>query len=197
VWFAASRRKLRLTIFLPLKVNGIWSDEIDGETPSIARETRALPKTYCIDPAKFVAKLGHCRAGHEFDIGNLSVYSRLVKGLLAIFFSVMLIVSQAAASLKGPLDLGNLKVSTPKCCSPRPCCGGGDCCVGHKNSGSEQPAPAVPTQGSSQNDLQVLVSASVLVWEQTSTTASITPASLFVHPPVAAPLYQRDCSYLI
>jgi len=53
VWFAASRRKLRLTIFLPLKVNGIWSDEIDGETPSMARETRALPKTYCIGPANF------------------------------------------------------------------------------------------------------------------------------------------------
>ena len=50
VWLAASRRKLRLTIFLPLKVNGIWSDEIDGETPSMARETRALPKTYCIVP---------------------------------------------------------------------------------------------------------------------------------------------------
>jgi len=50
VWFAASRRKLRLIIFLPLKMNGIWSDEIDGETPSMARETRALPKTYCIVP---------------------------------------------------------------------------------------------------------------------------------------------------
>ena len=31
--------------FVRLEVNGIWSDEIDGETPSMARETRALPKT--------------------------------------------------------------------------------------------------------------------------------------------------------
>ena len=54
MWLAASRRKLRLTIFLPLKVNGIGSDEIDGETPSMARETRALPKTYCIVPDKIL-----------------------------------------------------------------------------------------------------------------------------------------------
>jgi len=33
-------------------VNGIGSDEIDGETPSMARETRALPKTYCIVPLR-------------------------------------------------------------------------------------------------------------------------------------------------
>jgi hypothetical protein len=136
-------------------------------------------------------------AGHEFDIVNLSAYSQVVKRLLAIFFSVALIVSQAAASLNGPLDLGKQKAGTPKCCSPRPCCAGGDCCVANKNSGSEQPAPALPTQRSSQNDLQVLVSASVLVWKQTSTTASITTALRVLPPSVAAPLYQRNCSYLI
>jgi len=33
-----------------LKVDGIWFDEIDGETPSMARGTRALPN--CIVPAQ-------------------------------------------------------------------------------------------------------------------------------------------------
>jgi hypothetical protein len=44
--FTARCRKLRLTIFRPLEVKRIWFDEIDGETPSMARETRAVPKTH-------------------------------------------------------------------------------------------------------------------------------------------------------
>jgi len=31
--------------FFSMKAKGRWFDEIDGETPSMARETRAIPKT--------------------------------------------------------------------------------------------------------------------------------------------------------
>jgi len=52
VWFAGVWRETCLPLFLRLNVNGIWSDEIDGETPSMARETRAIPKTNCVVPAQ-------------------------------------------------------------------------------------------------------------------------------------------------
>jgi len=120
-----------------------------------------------------------------------------VKGLLAIFFSVALILSQAAASINGPLNLSKQKASTPECCSHRSCCNGEGCCVADNNSDSRQPAPAVPSHTTSQYDLQMLTSASVLVWQQSQTESAIAPASFLVRSSVAAPLYQRNCSYLI
>jgi hypothetical protein len=50
-----------------LHVNGIWSDEIDGETPSMARGTRALPKStaaFALDP--------HQASSLALLFGNLS-----------------------------------------------------------------------------------------------------------------------------
>ena len=120
----------------------------------------------------------------------------LVKSLLAIFFSVVLVVSQAA-SFDGPLTAGGQKASTPKCCVPGHPCKSSDCCVRDNGSGSEPSAPAVPSHSSSQNDLQVFEFASLLVWQQRASESAIVPASLILLPSVAAPLYQRNCSYLI
>lgn len=133
----------------------------------------------------------------EFDNANCAAYFRLVKGLLAILFSVVLIVSQTAASINGPLDLGTQKASARKCCNPCGSCNGSKCCVGDNQSNPEQPAPAAPSQGSSQNDLQVFASVALLVWEQNSTESARVPASFLAHASGAAPLYQRNCSYLI
>jgi hypothetical protein len=120
-----------------------------------------------------------------------------VKALLAIFFSVALIVSQAMASINGPLDFGPHKVTTPKCCGRCGSCNGRDCCVDKDNSGPQQPMSAIPSHTASQNDLQILVSASHLVWEQNPAESAIAPVLVLVGPSVAAPLYQRNCSYLI
>jgi len=46
--FVASRRELRLTILPNQTVESNSGYEADGERPSAARETRALPKTDCI-----------------------------------------------------------------------------------------------------------------------------------------------------
>ena len=121
----------------------------------------------------------------------------LVKGLLAILFSVLLVVSQATASLNGPLDLGKHKANTPKCCRPCGSCKGSDCCVGNNNPDSQQPLPAVPAHTTAQIDLQALTFASLLAWEQSPAKSARVPASVLLQSSVAAPLYQRNCSYLI
>ena len=133
----------------------------------------------------------------KFDNMNRAAYFRHVKGLLAILFSVVLIVSQTAGSINGPVGLGTQKASARKCCNPQGPCNGAKCCVEDNNSNPDQPAPAVPTQGSSQSDLQVFASVALLVWEQDSTESARVPASFFIRPSAAAPLYQRNCSYLI
>jgi hypothetical protein len=117
-----------------------------------------------------------------------------VKGLLTILFSVVLIVSQAS-SINVPVGLGKQQVSTPNCCGHcGPC---KTCCVENNDSDSQQPTPAVASQGASQNDLQVLTSVALLLWQQNPTESAMVPAALLVRPSVAAPLYQRNCSYLI
>jgi hypothetical protein len=121
----------------------------------------------------------------------------LVKGLLAILFSVALIVSQAA-SVNAPVDLGSRQqASTAKCCGHCGPCKSRACCLGNNSSGSKQPTPAVATHGASQNDFQLLASVSLPVWGQNSTESDLMPASFVVPSSVAAPLYQRNCSYLI
>src|SRR6185312_9712625 len=62
-----------------------------------------------------------------------------VKGLLAILFSVVLIVSQAA-SINAPVDLGNnQQASAAKCCGHCGPCKSKACCLGNHSSNSEQP----------------------------------------------------------
>jgi len=120
-----------------------------------------------------------------------------VKGLLAIFFSVALIVSQATPSLNAPLSSTKHKASGRNCCGECGPCKGSSCCVANNDSESRQPLPAVPTQNVSQIDLQALTLTSLLAWEQTPAESAVVPISVFVPPSIAAPLYQRNCSYLI
>src|SRR6185312_1219191 len=122
---------------------------------------------------------------------------RLVKGSLAILFSVLLLVSQATASLNGPINSGHQKASTPKCCHPCAACKGADCCVANNSPDSQQSQPAVPTHGSSQLDLQALIYASLVSWELSPPESARAPVSVLVRSSVAAPLYQRNCSYLL
>jgi hypothetical protein len=121
----------------------------------------------------------------------------LVKGLLAILFSVALVVSQAPASLNGPLVPGKHQAAARKCCGECGPCKGSSCCVAKNDSDSQPPLSAVPTPNASQIDLQALTFASLLAWEQTPAESVIAPVSVLVPPSVAAPLYQRNCSYLI
>jgi len=120
-----------------------------------------------------------------------------VKGLLAILFSVTLIVSQAA-SIDGSGGLGNQQqASASKCCGHCSPCKSRPCCVQNNNSDSQQPISAVATRGASQNDLQILTSVALLVWQQNPTESVTVPAAFLVRSSIAAPLYQRNCSYLI
>jgi len=69
--------------------------------------------------------------------------------------------------------------------------------VGNDNPDSQQPLPAVPTHAAPQIDLQALDLTSLVAWEQNPAASAGVPASSLVRPSVAAPLYQRNCSYLI
>jgi len=120
-----------------------------------------------------------------------------MRSLFAIFFSVLLMVSQAASFDGSSPAVANRVANVAKCCGHCGPCKAASCCVAKNESGSRQEAPAVPAQRSSQNDLQILASASLQVLPQISTESAVVPASPLLRPSIAAPLYQRDCSYLI
>lgn len=119
-----------------------------------------------------------------------------VKGLLATIFSVALILSQAAFML-GAQETGYHKAAVPKCCVHCEMCKGRCCCAGKNDSTPNQPSPAVPSHSLSQIDWQFLPALVIDV------SANAKPDSLplfsltFCYPSVAAPLYQRNCSYII
>jgi hypothetical protein len=119
-----------------------------------------------------------------------------MKSLLAMLFSVVLILSQAAC-INGARDFAGQKASVPKCCGHCAACKGKCCCVGNNDSGSRQPAPAVPSHGFSQNDLQFVSAVSIQLSPLAKTRAVTFASSFLVGPSFAAPLYQRNCCYII
>lgn len=119
-----------------------------------------------------------------------------MRSLLAILFSLALIATQAA-SVKGPGESGNQQAAASKCCGHCGPCKSASCCVAKNDSSRSQPAPAVPAPGHSQNDLQILVSVTLQLQPQSATVELPVPALSFVCASYAAPLYQRNCSYLI
>ena len=119
-----------------------------------------------------------------------------MKGLFAIFFSVALIVSQAAF-INGGGDFKDLKASTPKCCGQSGCCEGGPCCAAKNSSGSEKQAPAAPSRGVSRIDYQLSVATVVQLLAEKAAEPVALPSSFSVCSSFAALLYQRNCSYLI
>jgi hypothetical protein len=118
-----------------------------------------------------------------------------MKGLLAIFFSFSLILSQAAfvpdaGNRGGPGD------SAPKCCGHCTGCKG-KCCIARNDSAPRDPAPAVPSHGVSQNDWQVLAAIKVQFLAQEPVRSLTISSQISANPSFSAPVYQRNCSYLI
>ena len=117
-----------------------------------------------------------------------------MKGLLALIFSVALIVSQAAFMTETG-DFSSQKSETAKCCGHCGNCKGRPCCAAKKDPASHQPAPAVPAHGLSQNDWQLV--AAIVLHISPQPPRSITKFFVSLLPrqlPPAAPLYQRHCS---
>jgi hypothetical protein len=115
-----------------------------------------------------------------------------VKLLSAILFSVLvgwMQISSAtalASSVCVKPDMGN--------CADA--CGQMDCCAA-KPASHPQPAPAVPAQSSTQNQISLLAPP-VIAWNLPQSPASLvssTSASTLLA--VAAPLYARNCSLLL
>jgi hypothetical protein len=122
-----------------------------------------------------------------------------MKGLLAIFFSVALIVSQAA-SIDGRIDIGGQKQSTARCCGHCGNCGSCDgqaCCTAKNDSSPEQRTPAAPSRGVSRTDWQLSTAIVVQLLPEAASESVASPSSFSIRSCFAAPLYQRNCSYLI
>jgi hypothetical protein len=111
-----------------------------------------------------------------------------VKQVSVILFSVLLMWMQIA-----PASAVCVKPGMGNCAD---CCGQMDCCAA-KPASDSQPAPAVPSQSSAQNQISLLAP-SVVVWNLPQSPASlISSASASPLLAVAAPLYARNCSLLL
>jgi hypothetical protein len=119
-----------------------------------------------------------------------------MKRASALLFSLVLIVSQVAFS-SGVVNSGGQKASTPKCCGHCGPCKGGCCCVHNNDPAPGLPTPAVPSRGISQNDLSMFIAVSLQLPLPGGIEPVIPFASHHVLPISPAPLYQRNCSYLI
>jgi hypothetical protein len=118
-----------------------------------------------------------------------------MKALFAMFFSLVLIASQAM-SLNEVRDFGVQKAVLPRCCGHCGSCQQRSCCGHNRDSGSRQSAPATPSRGLSSNDWQLCATLSVN-FSSPATEAAAFPSNFSAHLSFAAPLYDRNCSYLI
>jgi hypothetical protein len=116
-----------------------------------------------------------------------------VKSLLAMIFSVALILSQAV----GSQNPGNQRPEVPKCCGHCEMCRGQCCCAGKNDSTPTQAPPAVPAHSLSQIDWQFSPSIVINISAEAQPESLPFRAFSFSYPSVAAPLYQRNCSYII
>jgi hypothetical protein len=119
---------------------------------------------------------------------------RAMKTLFAILFSLLLIVSQAM-SVGEVREVGVQKAA--RCCGHCGSCQQRSCCARNNDSGPRQSAPAAPSRGVSPNDLQFWATVSVELLPPVATEPVVYPASFSDHLSFAAPLYERNCSYLI
>jgi len=114
----------------------------------------------------------------------------VVKRFTVILFSVLLVWLQIAPASESAVCV---KANMGNCAD---CCGNMDCCAA-KPASNPQPAPAVPTQSNTQNQISLLAP-SVIVWNLPQSPASlISPASASPLLAMAAPLYARNCSLLL
>jgi hypothetical protein len=117
-----------------------------------------------------------------------------MKRFFALFFSVLLGISQIAFT---PASNANAQRSaSSKCCGHCQRCKGQSCCLAKSDSNAARSSPAVPAQRVSHLDYQIF--AAVLIQFLPQRTADpVSLLSFSVPPSVAAPLYQRNCCYLI
>jgi hypothetical protein len=112
-----------------------------------------------------------------------------VKKLIAIFFCLLLALTQAVSIAQTPVaDAGRATSS---------CCGCGKSCCVQKSAPVSNPAPATPARASFQNDLSLLFAAS-LSWTLPATDAprfSSSSESLVVT--AGLPIFQWHCALLI
>jgi hypothetical protein len=118
-----------------------------------------------------------------------------MKKLLAMLFSVALIVVQAAF-MSGAAEFGPQKATIPKCCGHCGHCKD-KCCVAQNGSDAPLSLPAVPSQSITQIDWQLLTAGAGEFSAQTLAESPTIFSRISSHPSVTAPLYQRNCSYLI
>ena len=115
-----------------------------------------------------------------------------MKTFLASLLSLLLLAAQTAA---GPSAGSCLRQGPPACCGCD--CGDGACCLA-KGLPRPQSAPAAPAPSISQNQLLLLLPASLVAQAALPLAASVLPAP-FPGAEVAGavPLFCRDCSLLI
>jgi hypothetical protein len=120
-----------------------------------------------------------------------------VKSLLAMLVGLALVLSQTAL-VAGMTDFGSQPPTVPKCCGHCSHCKGNlSCCAARNTPQSPSSVPAVPAHNLTQNDWQVLVAATVSILPAQSAEARVISAPVCLPQSAAAPLYQRNCSYLI
>jgi hypothetical protein len=119
-----------------------------------------------------------------------------MKTLFAILFSVLLIVSQAMSSNE-VREVSVQKAALPRCCGHCGSCQQRSCCARNNDSGPRQSAPAAPSRGVSSNDLQFWTAVPVELLPSVTTEPVIFPSNFSTRTSHAAPLYERNCSYLI
>jgi hypothetical protein len=117
----------------------------------------------------------------------------VVKQLTAILFSVLLVWTQIAPTPVCATASSDCPKAAAACAAV---CGQMDCCVTHPNSGP-QPAPAVPTQSSVQNQISLLAPA-IVAWTLPENPARVI-SSVAALPLMATgtPLYARNCTLLL
>jgi hypothetical protein len=114
-----------------------------------------------------------------------------VKKVFAILFVIALVFGQVLATPVSPVSCA---VQAAPCCG----CGGAmKCCV--NNSGqSNQPAPAPLPSQSSQNDFQLLqLSATKLLLYSEAPDSRVFPQRTDSSRSTDAPLFTRNCAFLI
>jgi len=120
-----------------------------------------------------------------------------VKRLFALLFCFALILSQTVVVSGFEASSGAQKISRTKCCGHCDRCKSKSCCVGKDGQKTPWQVPAVPAHGLSQNDWQQLSVVRIEFLPETPPKSFALSSQLFFYPQLPAPLYQRNCSYLI
>lgn len=115
--------------------------------------------------------------------------TRLRKAAAVMLLGLMSLMLAVYPALALPAPAPVVK----SCCVKGHCCGMA-CCAAKKGSPQSAPVPAAPGP---QTQLQVMVASILLRTPLPESFTRAVPAVRIPSLPVAVPLFQRDCSYLI